>query len=1488
MNFIKSLLVLFCLQTTLFAQNNFWKKSDESRIPSSLKTQRQIIPQLYKVVELDFDALKKTLANAPKRFAQNAQNQSVVIEIPFPDGSFQQFRVEEASVMHDDLQAKYPSIRSFAAYGVTNRYNTMRCEYSENGFSAMIFCPEATYFIDTYAKNNTNFYVVYDKKDFTTDKKMDCGFINSPDNEEINHADEDRTGDGMLRTYRLALACTAEYGTFCGGTVPKVMAAFNKSMTRVNGIYEREFSITMKIVPKNDTLIFFNATTDPYTNTSGSTMLGQNQTTCTQRIGSANFDIGHVFSTGGGGVAQPQGPCNNSNKARGVTGSSSPVNDPFDVDYVAHEMGHQFSADHTFNNSCSNNVASGSAYEPGSGSTIMAYAGICSPNVQNNSDAYFHVQSIIQINAYSVTGGGNACPQKTSTGNTNQPTASAGADYQIPRNTPFELIGSGSDADNDPITYCWEQFDRETAPQAPKATNTSGPAFRSLFPKISNTRVFPNIDNIVKNTNNTWEVLAGVNRKYNFRVTTRDNHNGFGRANFDQMTINVNASAGPFLVTAPNTAVSWEVLTNQTVTWNVATTDVAPVNTPLVDILLSTDGGYTYPDTIATKVPNNGSYTIKVPNKASKTARIKVKGSGNIFFDISNANFEIKLPPAPIFVMDPTVQNIGVCKTQKDSASFDVVFTALAGFKENVKITTKNVPTGAKITLSADTLTPNATIKVILYDLKNATNGVFPMQIVGTSATKKDSVTIPTSIFDGIPAVAKLLSPLDFKGISLKNDVLKWKKTANTNRYVLEISKDFLFKNIDETANVSDTFFSPTKLQLASVYFWRVKAKNTCADADFSQTGAFQTMEQVCNDFSPTTLPLVIPDNALFNQNLDISVAGMKKVSSIEAKLTVTHSYVSDLIVTLESPDAKKAVLVSNQCTSNDNIDATFTDAGVALLCTNLPAVKGNVKPKDAFSIFKGISANGLWKLNIQDDDETGSGGAANIVNLKVCSEDTVDVVMDLVKNEFKVVEGTNKAVSNQFLSVTSPNVLPSDITLLITKLPTQGTLRRGSTPLVLGATITMQELNSGAFLYFNNTGSAAKDSFQFMAFTTTKGWLTTSTFPITILTGAALTINAAQTKNISCFNSNDAQISIDIIGGQKPYQYSIDGGTNFKDTSIFYNITAGKYFPTVKDAQGIIKKGDTITVKNPSLLLVTATKDSNNVYITVNGGTKPYLINFNNKGFSKVDTFKFLSNGKYPILVKDANDCSATDTASIFVNTIVAGAIVNKTIKCNGEKTGEIKVNTFGGKAPLQYQLNSAAFQNTPTFSNLSAGDYTVTVKDADGFLKTTPKVTLTNPDSIVAKQLIVFKDSLFVDGAGGTGFLQYSTGGAFTDKNTFGGLANGNYTLTIKDGNACTKSYPFSINVGVATFDLIENLGVSIAPNPTSDILTIRFNTATENDIDLIVNDLQGRLILKNTISSHTNLYRLNLSDLPNATYQLLLKNGEKIGVVKLVVLR
>ena len=1428
MKIIKNLLVSLLIlgNVTIFAQTQLWKTADESRIQNVSKLERQIIPQRYVVMQLDFSELKNILSEAPMRFSDAAQSKNVVIEIPQPDGSLQHFRIEEAPTMHVDLQAKYPNIRSFAGFGIEDRTATMRCEYSQNGFSAMILAEGKTLFVDPFAKGNTEYYIAYDKKDFFTNKKMNCevtDHVDYPELEKGFNQDAERTGDGKLRTYRLALACTGEYAAFHGGTLVGVMAAMNKSITRVNGVYEKEHSITMSMVVNNDVLIFLNANSDPYTNSDGKKMLGENQTTVDSKIGVSNYDIGHVFSTGGGGVAQIQSPCKAGSKARGVTGLDTPVNDAFDIDFVAHEMGHQYGGNHTFNNNCSGNINTGTAYEVGSGSTIMGYAGVCSPNVQNNSDAYFHLASLLEINAYTVTSTGNSCPQKTNSNNNAQPSVNAGLDYIIPKSTPFELLGSATDADNDPMTYCWEQYDKESATQAPKATNTVGPAFRSYFAKSTPVRVFPNLDNLTKNTNNIWEVLSSVARTYNFRCTVRDLHNGFGRSNTDAMLVTVNAGAGPFLVTVPNTAVNWEVLNKKTVTWDIANTDKAPINCDKVDILFSTDGGYTFPDTLAKGVANNGSFEITVPNKPTTKARIKVKGANNIFFDMSNVNFTVSLPPVPLFIISTPTQTANICKEKTDTAIFNLNFTSVAGYKENIQLSANGLPVNAKVAFSQDTITPSGNVKVTFYDLKKIANGIYPIYVKGVGASKKDSIALTISAFAGIPTISAGVTPKDYKGVKTKGENLIWKRAANTASYVVEISKDYLFATINETASVSDTFYAPTKLQIATVYFWRIKAINHCVNGLYSSTYAFQTTDRTCGNFDGTSLPVTIPANATFDQKLDAVALGSSIVNDVEVKVNITHTFVSDLVLSLESPAGKKVELLTGQCTSNDNIDATFSDAGVALVCANLPAVKGIVKPTSALSVYQGTASNGIWKLRVQDTDGTGAGGTVNAWSIKICAEQPVAVVIDLTKNKFQIPEGTSKSVNNQFLNASSANVQPQDITYLITKLPTQGVLKRGSTSLVLGSKITQQEVNTGALLYYNNAVSSPLDSFQFLLSTINNGWLPTQTFYINILKGSLLNVTATQTKPILCNNEKNAEIGIDVIGGQKPYKYSIDAGVTYQDTSYFSNLASGKYFPTVKDAQGLIKKSDSILIKNPDILKITSIKDSNNIFLKIAGGTKPYLISFNNKAFAKIDSFFQLPNGKYSILIKDANNCTAKDTVSIAINSLSVSALLNKKVLCTDGKTGEIIANIKGGKTPYQYQINGGAFQASNTFSNLIAGDYTVTVKDAENFTRVSNKITLDNPTKITVT-ITVVQDSIFADGIGGTGFLLYSfAGNAYNSKNTFVGLDNGKQKLVIKDENGCIVSYDFVVN---ALKILIEDFKAITCTDEKNGELTLSGN--------------------------------------------------------------
>jgi Metallo-peptidase family M12/Secretion system C-terminal sorting domain len=616
-----------------------------------------IVTKNSRVLQLDLNEMKSQLMNAP---AERSGKTATQIELPLPDGTFELFAVTESPIMEAPLAAKYPGIKTYLLQGITHATASGRMDVTYLGFHAMILNDDATFFIDPVNRNTTSFYQVYYKSDaVNVNKPLSCGFDgDTPENiaraAEIQD-DVQRNGGqnqvqrsiaGTLRTYRLAIACTGEYAAYFGGTKPATFSAEVTSINRVNGVYEREVDVRMIMIGNTDTLIFLNANTDPYDNNDGAAMLGQNQSTVNAYIGSANYDFGHVFSTGGGGIAGLGVICGSS-KAQGVTGSPAPVGDPFDIDYVAHEMGHQFGGNHTFNGntgSCSGNRNANTAYEPGSGTTIMAYAGICSPqDVAAHSDAFFHTASFDEIVNYITLSTGNNCPVTSATGNNAPVINSIGTNVSIPISTPFMLTGDASDPDGDTITYCWEQYDLGPA-GAPSTPSGNAPLFRSQAPLLSPTRIFPKINYIISNNANPLgEKLPTYARSMKFRLTVRDNKAGGGGVTYENtpLTISVINTTTPFLVTNPNVILTWPALSQQNVTWDVSGTDQAPISATNVDILLSTDGGFTYPLTLANAVPNNGAYTVTMPNLTTNTARIMVKPVNNIFFDISNKNFII-------------------------------------------------------------------------------------------------------------------------------------------------------------------------------------------------------------------------------------------------------------------------------------------------------------------------------------------------------------------------------------------------------------------------------------------------------------------------------------------------------------------------------------------------------------------------------------------------------------------------------------------------------------------------------------------------------------------------------------------------------------------------------------------------------------------------------------------------------------------------------
>lgn len=703
----------------------------------------------FQTFQLDFSKLNEQLSlpDIPNRFDLSPTNE-ILLDIPNPQGGFDRYKVLKNATMHPLLEAKYPEIKTFDVVGLTDKWKKGKIDVTPHGFHAMIFDRNnGTFFVDPLSHGRSDLYMVYYKSDFVTNKTMSC-FHESNEEQALSN-DIIEAGDDIrisyascaLRTYRIAIAATGEYTTFHGGTVALALAAQVTTMNRVNGVYEREIAITMQIIPNNDLIIYTNAATDPYTNGTPGTMINQNQTNITNVIGSANYDIGHVFGTNSGGLAGLGVVCNNSNKARGVTGSGAPVGDPFDIDYVAHEIGHQYGANHTQNNNC-NSVAN-SRYEPGSASTIMGYAGICAPNVQNNSDDYFHSRSLQEMGTF-ISGSGHNCPVITTLPNESPTIVSTNGGVSLPISTPFALTATATDPNSgNTLLYRWEQYNNQASTQPPQATATGGPNFRSFASTTNPTRYFPRLTALANNGPFTWEVLPSVSRTMAFRVTVHDDHQIGACSDYVATTVTFDATAGPFVVTYPSaTGISWPAGSTQTVTWNVANTNNTNVNCQFVRIFLSTNGGTSYPILLAENVPNNGSFDVITPNMPNTTSRIMVMADNGTFFDISNNNFTITAP-ANGYQAQLTTPSVSVCPGV--NANFVLNVSQIGTYNQNVNFTASGLPMGTPVSwINNPSPVPGQVTLVI--GTTGLSAGVYPIEIVANSSVGQQFIFASLSV----------------------------------------------------------------------------------------------------------------------------------------------------------------------------------------------------------------------------------------------------------------------------------------------------------------------------------------------------------------------------------------------------------------------------------------------------------------------------------------------------------------------------------------------------------------------------------------------------------------------------------------------------------------------------------------------------------------------------------------------------------------------
>ena len=1000
-------------------------------ITVSKNTERASFPTEFKLFQLNLASFTQALS---KGNAQGKSNTGIIISVPNANGGMENFRIIENSNFTSELQAQYPEIRSYSGIGIDDKFAQIRLSADPNGIQAMIFRTDRqNEFIEPYSTDGKT-YAVFNSSRNKGNLPFTCS---TPDQALMKGLAEKAptstlSNTGELLTFRLALSCNGQYANYFGATsaanAALVVAAFNATMTRVNGVFEKDLSIHMNLIANTTSVIYYNGSTDPYSNNMNN-WNGELQSTLTSVIGEANYDIGHMFGrSGGGGNAGCIGcVCVNGQKGSGITSPADgvPAGDNFDIDYVTHEMGHQFGGNHTYSYAVE---GTGVNVEVGSGSTIMGYAGITPYDVQSHSDDYFTYATIKQIQDNMA---GKTCPIRTPLTNI-APIVDAGADYTIPKSTPFMLTGVASDPNNDPITYCWEQNDSPVAQNqtgsgsAASATKTGGPNWRSYDPVSSPTRYFPPLARVLANQSTTQgldintEALSSVSRTLNFTLTCRDNIEGGGQTNTDAMVVTVNAAAGPFLVTFPNASVSLAGGSNQTITWDVAGTTANGVNAAYVDIMLSTDGGNTYPVVLASKVPNDGSETITLPNTPGTQNRIMIKGYNHIFYDLSNANFTITAAPSTFAVAFSGTsgdQNRSACSGSP--ISYIIKYNALAGFSGITTFSATGNPAGTTVTFSPATMSASGDVTMTISN--NTVPGFYPLVVTATSGAVSKTVPFYFELLNSEFGTMTLTAPANAATAQNTELNLSWAANNNASSYDVQLATDENFTTIITSVTTAATSTTISGLQESTDYFWRVLPKNISCSGTYSITYKFTTGIMNCATTTSTNVPVTISAGAPSTINSFIEIPNSYLISNVKVIINANHSYISDLTATLISPTGIEIPLFTNACGDSDNINATFSDEGTILTCGTSPAISGIIRPQQPLSVLNSQNAQGTWTLRIRDAFN-GDGGALNSWGLTFCTADVLDVKQETFTH-FSVYPNPNTGNFNvQFTNNSSEN----------------------------------------------------------------------------------------------------------------------------------------------------------------------------------------------------------------------------------------------------------------------------------------------------------------------------------------------------------------------------------------------------------------------------------------------------------------------------------
>ena len=1010
-------------RTTYQVTSTDWTAESLATVRTGVRKLEVRDARLYRI---DAATLRTAVFAAPHERNLPAEQSPVILELPLPTGPAA-FRVVSYDISAPG-ETNYPEIRTGYGVNVNNPLQTIFFDWTELGFHASIRGGGTeTVFIDPLFSDGKDLYQVYRKSDFDPKAILPstCEVAGEKSLIVVGKAPEGKSIGGCeLRQYRTAITATGEYSNFHGATSAAqsglVESAIVTTVNRVNQVFTRDISLRLQLVANNDQLYNYDPDTDPFPDNSVGGLINANTTYIDGRIGNDAYDYGHIFTRGANnGVASLSASCVNSRKAAGATSRQDPVGDPFDIDYVAHEMGHNFGGRHTQNNNC--NYSSSSGMEPGSASSVMGYAGICAPNVQTNSDDYFHGRSIQEITTHIELGRGG-CGTIINTSLSNPTVTQRLPDETIPAGTPF-VLRSGATGDGN-LTYNWEQYDSERGEVMPPVEdNTQGPLFRSFEPKTSPERYFPRLSATLGGTDPMWEELPMVSREMNFRATVINQNAAYGCATEDDVRIDVDASGRPFTVNDPVGTTQWSAGQIAQVQWDVAATDAAPFNSQLVDVLLSTDGGTSF-QPAATNLPNNGLAEITVPGTTSDNVRVMVRSKDNVFFNVSTRSSRIVTAAgAPTVTSELTGERtVTDCFAGGASAAtFGLRTDSEGGATAFITWSVTGLPAGATANFSVNPTRPGASLMVTLSDLDNAPLGENTYTITGTSTegTVSEQVTVNKIPTGGGPAPT-LLGPIaavadvrpTFAAIPAEGQVT----------YHLQVSQQADFATlVYDLPGLSDPTFRPDDYLAGNTrYYWRVRTESLsgCGTSDWTEDN-FRTGN--CEVYTSTQAPAAI-DPSLSFQEVDmlVSVPVTGEVLDVDVfNLDITHTYISDLRIRLIGPDgAQFSTLADRPCGDQDDILASFDDeaAAAALPC---PATEGGFYQVDSrpLSNFDGREAGGDWTLRVQDIF-SGDGGSLNSVSLKICQD--ISLPVDLLsfsaqarKDHVELIWATENEVDN-------------------------------------------------------------------------------------------------------------------------------------------------------------------------------------------------------------------------------------------------------------------------------------------------------------------------------------------------------------------------------------------------------------------------------------------------------------------------------------------